>query len=481
MTVWNYTLPILTGLYFLMVAASVYTVLFERRDPTRAFMWIVVIVVVPVAGLLSFIIFGQNYRKRKMFRQKEAGHLRRKELLSEWQFDNLDTIDSHQVADHINIVKLLLKNNKAPITVNNNISILKNGENTFPSLFAALRKAKHHIHLEYYKVADDTLGGELSEILCAKAQEGVTVRLLFDDVGSWSLPRRYQKKLKSAGVQVKSFLPAIFPFITSSVNYRNHRKIVVVDGEVGFMGGLNIADKYLRGLSFGIWRDTHIRLEGEAVRILQATFLNDWYLATKNEVTLSRAYFPIITKEHTATPCQIAVSGPDSDYAAIMQCFFAAISRAKKYVYISTPYFLPSETLLTALKVAALSGVDIRIILPEKSDTKIVHWASRSYFTEMMEAGIKIHLYNKGFNHSKVMIIDDTFSSVGSANMDMRSFEDNFEITAMIYDETLTNEMKKDFTEDLSNSTHITLEGWNNRKKKDNVKEAAARLFAPLL
>lgn len=481
MTIWNYILIAVLAVYALMVVASVYTVLFERRDPTRAFMWITVIVIFPVIGLLFFVFFGQNYRKRKIFKTRGLKNLRKLELLSQWQIKNLEHIEDDEILPHIDIVKLLLYNSKTPITVNNRLTILNNGEETFPAIFEALRAAKHHIHLEYYIIENDTLGEQLAEILCAKAREGVEVRLLYDDVGSWSLSPKYKWKLRKAGVQVKSFMPVVFPYLTSSVNYRNHRKIIVVDGEVGFMGGLNFADRYLHGTKRGVWRDIHLRIEGEGVRMLQITFMTDWFSTTKKEVSKSPLYFPNITKDYGKISCQFALSGPDSDYAVIMQGFFAAIARAKHYIYISTPYFLPGESLLTALKIAALSGVDVRILLPEDSDSRMVHWASRSYFTELLEAGLSVYLYTKGFNHSKIMVIDGTFGSIGSANMDARSFEDNFEVTAMIYNKTIAKEIEEDFLHDLEDSTLLTLEGWEGRKRKDNFKEAAARLFAPLL
>ncbi len=481
MTIWDYTYVIAIGFYFLLVAASVYTVLFERRDPTRAFIWIVVVVVFPVVGLVFYAFFGQSYRKRKIFNLKELRNLRQIELLSSWQINNIDSFDQDEVKDHIDIVKLLLYNSKTPITIHNSIEILNNGSQTFPEIFDAISQAKHHIHIQYYIIEDDELGNKLADILCDKASQGIEVRVLYDDVGSWSLSRKYIKRLKKAGVEMVSFMPVVFPWFTSKANYRNHRKIVVVDGIVGFTGGLNIADRYLNGTKNGIWRDTHLKLTGEVVRMLQVTFITDWYAASKRSLKKSVQFFPAVEQIDTIVPCQLALSGPDSDYASIMQAFFAAISRAKRFIYISTPYFLPNESLLTALKVAALSGIDVRVMLPEKPDSKMVHWASRSYFTELLEAKVGVFLYRRGFNHSKLMVIDGNFGSIGSANMDTRSFEDNFEITAMIYDENIATEMELTFLRDLRYCRHLTLKGWEGRKQKDNFKEAAARLFSPLL
>lgn len=481
MELWDYISFAINTIYFSMVVAAVYTVLFERRDPTRAFSWIIIIIILPVAGLIFFLFFGQSYRKRKIFNLKGLRNIRLIEILSKWQIKNIDNLELESINSNIHTVKLLLSNSKTPLTTNNSLTILNNGIETFPAIFEALRQAKHHIHIEYYIIASDKLGNELRDILCQKAREGVEVRVMFDDVGSWSLKKRYIRQLRRAGVEVVSFMPVVFPFFTSSVNYRNHRKIVVVDGEVGFMGGLNMAHYYLVGNKIGPWRDTHLKISGEAVRMLQATFITDWYATSKKLIENSNEYFPHIDKVYSNIPCQLALSGPDSDYAAIMQGFFAAIARAEDYIYIATPYFLPGEALLTALKVAAMSGVDVRIMIPAKSDTMIAHWASRSYFTELLEANIKVYLYTKGFNHSKLMVIDGSFGSIGSANMDYRSFEDNFEISAMVYDADFAYEMEINYLRDIEDCTLLTLKDWENRKRKDNFKEAACRLFAPLL
>lgn len=481
MNIWDYTLWVVGILYFFMVAATVYTVLFERRDPVRAISWIAVVILLPGVGLFLFIFFGQNYRKRKLFNRKELKDLRQLEILSDRQISRIDDWQLPQIRNHSDIIKLLLSNSKTLLTVDNSIEILHNGKNTFQAIKEALRAAKQSIHLEYYIIEADNLGNEIGDILCEKALEGLEVRLLYDDVGSWSLPRSYRKRLQKAGVRLSKFMPVVFPWFTSKANYRNHRKIIVVDGMIGFTGGLNIADRYIDGIKHGVWRDTHLRIEGPAVNMLQMSFVTDWYFSS-NELLRARAkYFPMPENKVGQTAVQIALSGPDSHFATIMQAFFAAITSAKHHIYISTPYFMPGEALLTAIKVAAMSGIDIRIMLPLHSDTVLVHWASRSYFTELLEAKVGIYLYEKGFNHSKLMTIDSSFCSVGSANMDERSFVDNFELTAMIYDEQIAEELETAFLEDLKSCQKLTLRGWEGRKQKDNFKEAAARLFSPLL
>ncbi|MEG2098925.1 MAG: cardiolipin synthase [Mucinivorans sp.] len=481
MNIWDYTIWIVVLFYLLLVVATVYTVLFERRDPVRAISWITVVVMLPGVGIVLFVFFGQNYRKQKIFNRKEIKDLRQIEILSDKQIGRIDDWQLPEIQCHSAIIKLLLSNSKSLLTIGNSIDILHNGSNTFKAIKQALNDARHSIHLEYYIIEADNLGHEIAEILCRKAREGVEVRLLYDDVGSWSLPRGYLKMLREAGVELAKFMPVVFPWFTSKANYRNHRKVIVIDGRIGFTGGLNIADRYINGTKHGIWRDTHLRIEGPAVRMLQMTFVTDWYFSSKILLRERSRYFPELKKSKGTTAVQIALSGPDSPYAAIMQAFFAAITSAKHHIYISTPYFLPGEALLTAIKVASMSGVDVRIMLPLHSDTVLVHWASRSYFTELLEAKVGVYLYKKGFNHSKLLTIDSSFCSIGSANMDERSFVDNFEITAMIYDEKVADELELAFLEDLKSCQKLTLRSWENRKQKDNFKEAAARLFSPLL
>ncbi len=288
--------------------------------------------------------------------------------------------------------------------------------------------------------------------------------------------------MRNAGVEVRCFQPVVFPWLTSKVNYRNHRKIVVVDGRVAFTGGINIADRYLvrRGKN-GMWRDTHLKLEGEAVAMLQTVFLTDWYFLNKKETATFDAKFYPPSIVESESPVQIAASGPDSDWAAIMQAFFSAITRAHDHIYISSPYFLPNEAIITALKVAALGGIDVRVMIPSRSDSKIVYWATRSYISELLDAGIGVYLYQKGFNHSKVIMIDGRFSSVGTANMDVRSFEDNFEVSAIMYDPAVAAELEGYFFEDLKRSKRLERETWLQRPHRHRIYESLARLLSPLL
>lgn len=481
MDFWGIVIYALLVFYFLLVIATVFTVLHERRDPVRALSWIAVIVLLPFAGMVLFVFFGQDYRKQKIFNRKEIKDLIQFEQLSYKQLREIDTFSNPEVAANREIITLLLNNNKSLLTTNNRLEVLNDGSETFASLIDALRKAESFIHLEYYIFENDELGGKIADILKEKARSGVEVRFIYDDVGSWNLKRSFIRSLRDAGVQVHCFMPVVFPWLTSKINYRNHRKIVVIDGKVGYTGGLNIADRYLRGTKHGPWRDTHLKIEGTAVNMLQLTFLADWYFATGIQLKDKDKYLMVSDDSVGDTAVQIATSGPDSDWATIMQAYFAAITKATDHIYISTPYFMPGESLLTALKVAALSGIDVRIMLPSRSDSKIVYWASRSYIAELLEAKIKVYLYNKGFNHSKIITIDNRFSSIGTANMDNRSFEDNFEVTAMIYDRDVTDRLESRFLADLNGCTRLTYRRWATRSRTDMFKESVARLFSPLL
>lgn len=464
-----------------MIAATVYTVIHERRDPVRALSWIAVIMLLPFIGVGFFLFFGQDYRKQKIFNRKEIKDLKEFEHLSYKQLRQIESYDNPDVIANRQIITLLLNNNKSLLTTDNNLEVLIDGKQTFDELIKALEGAEQSIHIEYYIFEDDGIGSQIADILRDKARSGVEVRFIFDDVGSWDLSHKFIRSMREVGVEIHCFMPVVFPWFTSKINYRNHRKIVVIDSSIGFTGGLNVADRYIHGTRHGVWRDTHLRIEGSAAHLLQLTFLTDWYFATGIQLQ-DRAQYLSPGSIHTGNiAMQIATSGPDSDWATIMQAYFSAINKATDHIYISTPYFMPGESLLTALKVAALSGIDVRIMIPSRSDSKIVYWASRSYISELLDAKIKVYLYTKGFNHSKVITIDNHFSSIGTANMDNRSFEDNFEVTTIIYDHGITNTLEQQFLIDLQDSTPLQRRQWSKRPRSEQFKESVARLFSPLL
>lgn len=474
---------VLMMIYLITVFSTAIMVIREKRDPVKTSTWVLILILLPIVGLIFYIFFGQYHRKEKIFNRKGLRDLEQIEKLSQSQvvkFNKPYQKNSPTIANNLSIITLLLNNSKSLLTEYNEIEIYQDGKEAFDSIIEVLRSAKSTIHIEFYIVSDDKIGNSIKDILIQKARSGVEVRLAFDDVGSWSLSKKYVKSLKEAGVKVHPFMEVKFPLLTSKANYRNHRKIIVVDGKVGFIGGMNIADRYIEGnKELGPWRDTMIKLQGEAVQSLQVIFLVDWYFVTGKIISDRNKYFPEQNVQ-TYHPIQITASGPDSDWSSIMQAFFLAITKAKHHIYIASPYFVPNESILTALKTASLSGVDVRIILPGKSDSTVVYWSSLSYVSELIEAGIKVYLYQHGFNHSKILMIDGSFSSVGSANMDIRSFEDNFEIAAIIYDEQITSFLEKSFLSDLAKSKLVTDAEWNLRSHKNNLKESVARLFSPL-
>lgn len=478
----NHLTTFLWAVYIITVLSTAAMIIHEKRDPAKTSTWVLLLIALPILGLILYIFFGQNRRKEKIFSRKEIQDIEQIEYLSRKQVirfrDKLD-IDE-KLSDHLSIITLLLNNSKALLTEHNEISIFQNGKDAFESIIDALYTASSSIHIEFYIINNDKLGNRIKNILITKAKEGVKVRVIFDDVGSWSLPKSYIRELRDAGVEIFPFMEVRFPLLTSKVNYRNHRKVVVIDGRVGFLGGMNIADRYIEGTRrLGQWYDTMLRVEGEAVNSLQVIFLIDWYFVTGMIIKDREKYFPKSTIE-SYHPLQIVTSGPDSDWASIMQAFFHAITRANHHIYISSPYFIPNESILTALKTAALSGVDVRIILPGKSDSTVVYWSSLSYVAELLDAGIKVYLYQNGFNHSKLMMIDSKVATVGSANMDIRSFEDNFEVAAFIYDETITKLLEEGFMTNLVQSQVITHQSWSKRPLKNSYKEALARLISPL-
>lgn len=477
----------LSVVYFIFVTTTIAAIIYDKRDPVKTLSWVIVIITIPVIGFLLYIMIGRNYRRRKIFSKKiiidkfQIGNIISRQLytVNSMFSDNIPEVEANK-----DTITLLLNNNKTPLTTGNDVKILLNGDQTFADITEALQKAEKFIHLEYYIINDDNLGNYIADILIERAKAGVEVRVIYDDVGSWSLSKKYIKRLQNGGVAIFPFLPVIFPILSSRLNYRNHRKIIVIDGRIAFTGGINIADRYIFGSKkLGAWRDTHIRIVGDAALSLQVIFATDWYFASEEKLTNTK-YFP---KKATAKhekgdlTVQIASSGPDSDWASIMQAYFAAITRAKSHIYISTPYFMPNNPILTAIKVASLSGVDVKILLPNRSDNKIVFWATRSYISELIEAGVKVYLYGGGFIHAKVLMIDGVFSSVGSANMDERSFEDNFEVSAFIYDKEKTMELEKCFKDDLALSRRVKNSKWVKRSKIHSFYEALARLLSPLL
>jgi len=469
------------SIYLLTILYVVFSLLRENRNPEITLAWVLVLTLIPLIGLVLYLNFGRNFRKVKIFSRKGLTDLVRIEEISLNQIRDLSSIASNGSVSLIksNIIKLLLNNSKAILTAKNKVDILQNGEATFTAILDELSKAKHHIHMEYYLYEDDSIGNQIKNILMEKAQQGLEVRLIIDAIGSWGLSKRFLRDLKKTGVELGVFMPVRFPLVANKINYRNHRKIIISDGKTGFMGGVNIADRYIHGTpELGVWRDTHLKLQGDAVQSLQTVFITDWFFITKRYLR-GTPYFP----DHEINNqllVQITSSGPDSDWSNIMQAYFTAITTAERYIYISTPYFLPNESILTALKTAALSGVDVKLILPGNSDVRSTWYASVSYTEELLRAGVNVYMYKKGFNHGKIMMVDGVFTSIGTANMDGRSFNRNFEVNALIYDREKAEEMKESFLQDIADSEKIHLKEFLIRPRRQKIKESLCRVLGPL-
>ncbi len=456
-------------------------IVFQKRSPYKTAAWILVLLLLPFFGVLFYLIFGQEYRKRKMFSVRGLEGLKELRRISARQLRNIEQKCAHEDArPHDNIIRLLLNNSNALLSTGNELEILKDGHNTFKAIFSAIENAKHHIHLEYYIFADDAIGKKIIGQLIKKRAEGVEVRIIVDDVGSWNLKSKFFDNLRKQGIEIFPFMEVRFPRLTSRVNYRNHRKIIVIDGKTGFIGGVNITDRYLNGSKkLGPWRDTHLQIRGDAATSLQILFLADWYFVSGKNL-LHKTYLPQFT-EADGIPVQIAAGGPDYDWEGITQAFFAAINDARKRVFLVTPYLMPPQPLLFALKTAALSHIDVRIIIPEKSDSKMSKWGSFSYVEELLEAGVKVYFYTRGFTHSKYMLVDDTFSTIGTTNFDFRSFETNFEANAFIYSRDFNAKLEALFLDDQKNSRQIKLSQWRKRGWLFKLRESLAHIISPMM
>jgi cardiolipin synthase len=363
---------------------------------------------------------------------------------------------------------------------NNDVQILKNGEGKFPKMLEHLQNATHHIHLEYYIFEDDNIGNKIIEILCERAASGVEVRMIVDALGN-DLSRKTIKKLRSSGVEFYKYNPVIFTSLANRVNYRDHRKIVIIDGQIGFVGGINVADRYINdGKNEVYWRDTHCMIRGEAVYSLQVLFTLNWFFISKKLIQPKVVYFPNMEVQGEVFAAIIS-SDPDSDNPNLMEGYFSMINSAREEILIITPYFIPNESVLTALKTTAKGGVTVKLLMPAKPDSVFVHAASLTYVGELLRNDIQVYRYDKGMIHAKVMIIDEELSTIGTANMDYRSFDNNAEVNAVFFDENIAKELKSDFIQDLEDSSRLDYLSWKNRPLSIKLVGSLGRLVAPLL
>ncbi len=460
--------------YFVVALGTILVVLLDNRNPVKTIAWILVLFFLPMVGLVLYFFFGRSTRKERLISRKGYSRLNKRPM------EEFQAQAAFRGAVSRSPMMSFFKNvsNALPFD-GNHVDIYTNGYAMLQSLMHEISLARHHVHLQFYIFEDDAVGRLLRDLLIDKVREGVKVRLLYDDVGCWKVDRLFYDRMLCEGIEVQSFLKVRFPRFTSKVNYRNHRKIVVIDGRVGFIGGMNIAERYVHGFSWGIWRDTHTCIKGRAVYGLQTAFLTDWYAVDRTLFT-SAEYFPKMEGQGGSV-AQVVTSDPVGEWHEIMQGLVKALCRAERYFYIETPYLLPTEEVMNALRTAALSGVDVRIMLPRRSDTFLIHKGSLSYLDELMRAGVKVYLYRKGFLHSKLWVSDDCFSSVGSTNMDFRSFEHNYESNVFFYDTEMALLLKEVFVDDQKYCLSLTRKVWSRRSWKSKLTESVVRLLAPLL
>lgn len=465
------------AVYVVVIVATMTAVLMDNRQPVKTMAWLMVLVFLPVVGIVLYFFFGQNIRKERMISQRSMDQLTKRSMLEFAEQQNL-----HIPENQLPLMRLFANQNFALPFKDNNVEIYTSGYEFFPALLADIARAVHHIHLSTYIIEDDPLGNLVADTLIAKAREGVEVRLIYDDVGCWRVRDSFFERLRDNGLDVHSFMPVKFPAFTSKVNYRNHRKLCVVDGRVGFIGGMNIAMRYVKGTRRYAWRDTHLRIEGGGVYAIQRTFLVDWYFVDRTLLT-KRLYYPDVSPTiNNDCLMQVVTSSPVTPWPDIMQGYVRILLQAKYYVYMETPYFLPTEPILFAMRTAVLGGVDVRLMIPLHSDAKLVEWASRSYVLETIEAGVKIYFYEAGFNHSKFLVSDDTVATCGSTNVDFRSFENNFEANAFFYGKEMALRLKTVFLDDQQHCQLIEeVTDISHRSFLTRLWESLVRLLSPLL
>ena len=469
---------ILAIVYYVVVVLTVAHVVLDNRQPAKTMAWALVISFVPVIGIVLYLFFGVNTRKERLINQRSLDELSKRSMMGYVEQQDLQLSSEHRP-----VVDLFINQSFSLPFKAAEVDVYTDGYQFFPALLAAIASAIDHIHVDMYIFEDDPLGNLVVDALIAKVREGVKVRVIYDDVGCWNVPHRFFERMREEGIETVPFLPVRFPSFTSKANYRNHRKLVVVDGRVGFIGGMNIAQRYVKGTKLQPWRDTMVRISGMGVHALQRAFLIDWYFVDRSLIN-DRRYYPSSDLQcpSSTTLLQAVTSDPYSPQPEIMQGYVRIIMNAKHYLYIETPYFLPNEPVLFALKTAAASGVDVRILVPKDNDAWYTDWAGRSYLREVQKVGVKVGLYTAGFLHSKLMVCDDSIATCGSTNIDFRSFENNFEANAFFYGEAMARRLKQVFLDDEQQS--VPLKHFPNRMKPRfaaRLLESLTRMLAPLM
>ncbi|MFJ1473738.1 cardiolipin synthase [Capnocytophaga cynodegmi] len=470
--------------YIILLIAVCLRIIWDTRSVSKTLAYLLLVIFVPVLGIIFYFSFGINYRRHKIYNKKlEIDQFFRCELETKIEILRKNHLEQPSLSENMEIIRFLSQTEQTFVAPNSSIEILNNGENLFPVLLREMRNAKSHIHIEYYIYENDTIGNQVKEILIEKARQGVEVRFIYDDFGSRSIRKNIVKELKENGVQVFPFHKINFIYFANRINYRNHRKIVVIDGKTSFVGGINVSDKYINSAENELyWRDTHLMIKGVTSLSLQMVFLSDWNFCSNENITIQPAYFPTdfsnLPKDYYA---QIAYSGPDSDLPTILYTTIQAIYSAKEEILLTTPYYIPDTSLQEALIIASLSGISVKLLLPKEGDSFLVNITSQSFLEELLRAGVKIYLYKKGFVHSKTFVIDGKWASVGTANLDARSFDLNFEVSALIYNQDIALQLRETFYEDLLDAETLTLEKWEKRPKYKQLAEKILRLISPFM
>lgn len=462
------------------VTCSFSIIFIERKEPSTTWAWLLVLLILPGIGFIFYLLFGQNFSRERLFKEKKKlDKEKRKEVLGQIEKEYKDLDENNNFVD---LIKMNYNNSGSKLMLNNEIDLYFDGKDKFKQLIYDLEHAEKYIHIQYYIIRKDKLGRKIISILEKKVKEGVQVRFLVDSMGGYTLTKRFLKNFINNGGKFEIFFPGILPHVNTRINYRNHRKIVIIDGKYGYTGGFNVGDEYIsEDKKIGYWRDTHIRIQGEAVNPLNDRFLMDWCYASGEEIEHFSDFY--LQEPYTLgdKAIQIVTSGPDHNEEYIKNALFKLINNTKEKIYIETPYFVLDESMLESIKISAMSGVDVRIVIPKKPDHIFMKWIAYSYLEELLEAGVKVYAYNKGFIHAKTMVSDGYVSTVGTANMDIRSFSLNFEVNAFIYNKEVADKLERQFMIDIEDSDQITLNTFKKRSRRERVMESIMRLFAPIL
>ncbi|HEX6849146.1 MAG TPA: cardiolipin synthase [Chitinophagaceae bacterium] len=476
---------VIGGFYLFILLAVCLRIIYETRSATKTMAYLLLAVFIPVAGMIFYILFGINFWKTRVYSKKsDEDEKLLQRLKNEMKTYIRETTSPAElpVENNRELAVMLEKELRSPLTRRNKVKLLINGEEKFPEVMKALRSAKHHIHIQYYIYEQDEIGEQIEELLISKAKEGVQVRFIYDDFGSPNIKKKTEEKMREAGIEIYPFQKVLFYLLANRLNYRNHRKTIIIDGQTAFTGGINVSDKYINnGAHKLFWRDTHLRIDGPGVFYLQYLFLSDWNFCSGKTLPLEELQFQAPAVHNDDCFLQVAASGPDSQQPSVLFSLLQAIYLAKREILITTPYFIPGDSILEALRIAALSGLSVKLLVPGEADSKLVNAASMSYYEDLLCAGVEVYRYQKGFIHAKTLVADGNLSIVGTANMDYRSFELNFEVNVLVYDKTFAENLRSVFFKDLENAVKIDKDAWCERPAYKQLPERVARLFSHVL